>query len=92
MTNQRAKPTAADVKVSQSLQGVAAGLEECLQEIAGERYGFALFVFPFDRMAHGSYVSNAEAAGVEEVLRVLHERVKNRLPTPALHRINETDA
>lgn len=83
------KPSDQDVKVSASLQAVAAGIDDVLAEIAGEQYGFALFVFPLLKLGHGSYISNAEAADVSKTVREVLQRVDTGLPTPAVHTLKE---
>lgn len=83
-------PTAVEIKVSQSLQAVAAGLEDGLQAIAGERFGFLLITFPFSpSKGNASYISNAVRADMEQVMRVLLERWDSGRATPALHRLKE---
>lgn len=79
------KPTEQDVKVSQNLQAIAGGLDDVLAELAGEQYGFALFVFPLRKLGHGSYISNAEAADVAKTVREVLDRIDAGKPTPAVH-------
>lgn len=79
------QPTEQDVKISASLQAIAGGLDDVLAELAGEQYGFALFVFPLRRLGHGSYISNAEAADVAKTVREVLDRIEQGKPTPAVH-------
>jgi hypothetical protein len=83
------QPTAQDVAVSANLQALAGGLEDVLTEIAGERYGFALFVFPFGKLGHGSYVSNCDRADVLRSVREVLDRIEKDQPTPAVHTLKE---
>lgn len=83
------KPTEQDVKVSANLQALAGGLNDVLAELAGEQYGFALFVFPLRKLGHGSYVSNAEAADVAKTVREVLDRIEAGQPTPAVHTLKE---
>jgi hypothetical protein len=83
------KPTEQDVKVSANLQALAGGLDDVLAELAGEQYGFALFVFPLGKLGHGSYVSNAEPADVAKTVREVLARIDAGQPTPAVHTLKE---
>lgn len=78
-------PTAADVKVSEALQAIGGGLEDMLAEVTGKKYGFALFVFPFEEGGTGSYISNAAPESVEEVVGAIHQRLRDRLGMPPAH-------
>jgi hypothetical protein len=79
------KPTEQDIRVSANLRGVADGLDDVLAELAGEHYGFALFVFPFGKLGHGSYVSNCDRADVLRSVREALDRIEKNQPTPAVH-------
>jgi hypothetical protein len=85
------QPDPIDVRMAAALPAVADVVEDCIEEIAGGRYGFALFVFPFDREdAHGTYVSNATTEGVAVAIEALHKWLQARLPTVALNRRSDT--
>lgn len=83
------QPTEQDVAVSANLQALAGGIEDVLAEVAGERYGFALFVFPLGKLGHGSYISNAEAKDVGKTVREVLDRIDKGQPTPAVHTLKD---
>lgn len=79
-------PSLKEVRVSRYLPQIADGIEDALLALAGERYGFALFVFPFlSAEANGSYISNAERADMVNVIPHILSRLDKDLPTPPLH-------
>lgn len=82
-------PTPQDVAISQILEDLAEGVSDVLRDVAGERYGMALFVFPFNKLGHGSYVSNCERADVIKTVREILERLEKNQPTPAVHTLTE---
>lgn len=62
------------MKLSPLLPGVAQGLAEVIEEMAGERVLFALHIFGRGTDGRGQYVSNAERADVIKALRELLDR------------------
>lgn len=80
-------PTEQDVRVSAHLQDVAAGVDDALEILAGQQYGFALFVFPLGKLGHGSYISNADAADVTKTVREVLDGIDAGKPTPPVHEL-----
>lgn len=75
----------ADIKVSMAIQKIAAGLNEVLEEVAGEEYGFMLLTFPFDREARCQYVSNAQREDAVRAISELLERWDEGMPDIPAH-------
>lgn len=84
----KAEPTSADLvavrKISEAAQGVAAGLDEGLAEIAGQRVGFALVVFTFPR---ATYVSNCKRDEIVRELEKLLGYWREGLPDIPAHKV-----
>lgn len=79
-------PEKADLILSVQMQGIAEALDSCLAEFAGERVGFLLITFPFNRTGRcGNYVSNAQRAGMETALRELLDEWTQGAPDVPLH-------
>lgn len=77
--------SAAAVRVSEALQGVAHGLDERLTEIAGERVTFSLFVWTEGR---ANYISNAaDRDQVAGVLRKMLEGWDAGMPDIPAHEV-----
>lgn len=78
-------PSADEIAVSEILCEVGELIELALTEAAGQRYGFALFVFPFHRAGNGSFITNGEHVAVAKSVRKCLNRIDAGKPTPALH-------
>lgn len=77
-----------ETKVSQLGQNIAQGLDEALENLCGERMGFVLMVFPFDREGQCNYMANIDRAdGVREI-KTLLERWETGQPDIPLHKKN----
>lgn len=59
----------ATVRLSQSLQAIAQGLDEVIEEVAGERVGFTLIVFTEGRASYISTVKREDS--VREIKNLL---------------------
>lgn len=76
----------ATVKISQNLQGLAEGLDDVLEEIAGEKQGFILLTFPLNSdETEVQYVSNAERDGAIEAIAELQRRWQEGEPDTPYH-------
>lgn len=73
------------VKISQSMHGLASGIDDALEEITGERLGFTLIVFTPVR---ASYISNCERAEVIKEIKTLLEYWKQDMPDIPAHEVN----
>lgn len=83
------KPVKSDAERSMLLHGIADGLEDALREIFGERSGFILVTFPFDReRTEVQYTANCERADGTMILRQLLSRWESGLPDVPFHRKN----
>lgn len=67
-----------EIKISKVLDGLSAGLEKLLEAEAGERMGFALRVFPFERNGMMNFSSNCSRSDLEAMLEQFLEYSKNR--------------
>lgn len=72
-------------KVSESMQGLAKGLDDILTELCGERIGFNLIIFTPER---ASYVSNCDRQQVIAELEHLLSLWKAGMPDVAAHKVN----
>lgn len=73
------------IKVSHAMQGLAQGIAEVLDDIAGERVAFALIVYTEGR---ASYVSNATREESVRELKLLLEHWENGTPDIPAHKYN----
>lgn len=77
--------TEAQLKVSQTLQSIAHGLDEVLTEQTGVKMGFALFIFNEEHDGHLQYVSNCARPEVLEALKDFLARQDTPLIEVPLH-------
>lgn len=73
------------IKVSQSLQGIASGLSDVLNEVAGKKVGFTLLVYTEGR---ASYISNCDRSQVIEEMKSLIEKWESGMPDIPAHKVN----
>jgi hypothetical protein len=66
------EPTEPERRASEALRGIARAIDAALTEAAGQRMGFMLFVFEFDRQGAASYISNGAR---EECLAAMKELI-----------------
>lgn len=65
------------VERTRKLDILAAAIETGLQELYGEKLGFALFMFPFDGVGKaGDYVSNGQREDMIKFMREIADRIE----------------
>jgi hypothetical protein len=82
------KVAEADKKVSEQLQNVAKGLNQLLEEIAGQKMGFSLVVFNAEAGSRLNYVSNCDRGEVEKALGELLAGWKKGMPDIKAHELD----
>lgn len=75
----------AEIKTSERLQALAGGIEDVLAELAGEKTGFFLMTFPFDRPGIINFISNAERDVCIDLMRKQLARMEAGMPDIPAH-------
>ena len=64
-------------KVFERLPVIGNGIEEVINEIAGENMGFTLMIFPLDRPGVCSFITNAKREDAIRVIRTLLQQMES---------------
>ena len=76
-----------DRKISESLRGVADGLDEALEEIAGQKMQFSLIVFQTEPDSRMNYISNCQRDDVVAAMKSLLDGWEQGMPDIKAHEL-----
>lgn len=74
-----------DIKISENLQLIFDGVDDCLRDIAGDNIGISLVVFNKEPGARLNYISNCERKYVLAVFKSLVKGWEKGMPDIPAH-------